>query len=82
MENIEVLLRIRPISPSEQLSDMSIWEANGNTVGIPNERYEELVRMRKMMPGLKNAFNFSKYINMKFPFFLFYFSYFRIIMNT
>ena len=62
MENIEVLLRIRPISSAEQFSDIPIWEANNNTVGIPNEKYDDLVRARKLMPGLKNVFNFSKQI--------------------
>lgn len=61
MENIEVILRIRPINTSEINSlDTEIWETdNQDMVGIPTDKYNDLVRMRKIAPGQKNLFNFS-----------------------
>ena len=64
MENIEVAIRIRPINFSElSNNDMEIWDSlSEQTIGISNDKYNELLRCRKIIPGQKTSYNFSKFL--------------------
>ena len=63
MENIEVGIRIRPINITEiSCNDLEIWDSLApQTIGISNEKYNELLRFRKIVPGQKTSFNFSNF---------------------
>ena len=62
MENIEVLLRIRPVNASENNSgDLDIWNVvNNNSIYIHQDRYLDLIKTRKVNPGQNISFTFSK----------------------
>ena len=64
MENIEVVLRIRPMMPAERESqDIEIWTiAQDNTVKICPQKYQDLVRMKRIVPAIKTEYTFSKYL--------------------
>lgn len=61
MENIEVAIRIRPINFSElSANDLDIWDAlSPQTIGVPTEKNNDLIRYRKIVPGQKTNYNFS-----------------------
>ena len=61
MENIQVALRIRPQNRKEiEAEDPALWRIKGNQVGIFSEDHMNLVRYRKIKPGQRTTFNFSK----------------------
>ena len=61
MENIDVTVRIRPQNQKEiESNDIEIWsEMSGENIGISLEKYDELIKMRKLIPGQKLQFSFS-----------------------
>lgn len=67
MENIEVAIRIRPINLSELSSnDMDIWDSvNCQAIGIPSDKYNEMLRLRRIVPGQKISYNFSIFFSLK-----------------
>jgi hypothetical protein len=65
MENIEVALRIRPPNQSElERDDPEIWQTiPPNAVSLISERTLDLLKFRKINPGQKTNYAFSKRIN-------------------
>ena len=61
MENIQVVVRIRPANGNERdNNDLEIWSVqNQDTITISNDRFNDLVRMRKFVPGQRVEFTFS-----------------------
>ena len=61
MENIEVAVRIRPQNEKEaENNEIEIWsEINGENLVIPIEKYDELIKLRKIAPGQKTNYTFS-----------------------
>jgi centromeric protein E len=53
MENIQVIVRVRPSNPMEREgNDLEIWQImQGDTITISADRYNDLVRMRKFLPS-------------------------------
>ena len=61
MENIKVAVRIRPLNKFEkECHDYELFSAiDDETVGFIPERYNELLRMKKILPSQKESFIFS-----------------------
>ena len=60
MENLEVILRIRPKNYSEiELCDPEIWSIYGNSICIYPEKLNELIEMKKILPNQQNFFSLS-----------------------
>ena len=61
MENIEVLVRIRPPNDREiESNDFNVWSGiNTDTIGVSQDKYTELMRQRKLVPGQKIQFTYS-----------------------
>ncbi|CAD8123780.1 unnamed protein product [Paramecium sonneborni] len=62
MENIQVVVRIRPSNVLEKdNNDLEIWSVqNQDTITISNDRFNDLVRMRKFVPGQRVEFTFNQ----------------------
>ena len=56
-----MLVRIRPSNGAERDSnDLEIWSVMGSdTITITNDRFNDLVRMRKFVPGQRVEFTFN-----------------------
>ena len=60
MENIQVIVRVRPTNPLEKSdNDLEIWHINGESISIATERYTDLVRMRKFLSSQRVEFSFN-----------------------
>jgi centromeric protein E len=65
MENIQVIVRVRPSNPTEREgNDLEIWQTVGDTITISTDRYNDLVRMRKFLPSQRVEFSFSTYLQL------------------
>ncbi|CAD8207126.1 unnamed protein product [Paramecium octaurelia] len=67
MENIQVVVRIRPSNGAERdNNDLEIWSVqNQDTITISNDRFNDLVRMRKFVPGQRVEFTFNQCFDSK-----------------
>ncbi|CAD8109570.1 unnamed protein product [Paramecium primaurelia] len=67
MENIQVVVRIRPSNSTERdNNDLEIWSVqNQDTITISNDRFNDLVRMRKFVPGQRVEFTFNQCFDSK-----------------
>ncbi|CAD8104773.1 unnamed protein product [Paramecium primaurelia] len=67
MENIQVVVRIRPSNVLEKdNNDLEIWSVqNQDTITISNDRFNDLVRMRKFVPGQRVEFTFNQCFDQK-----------------
>jgi hypothetical protein len=61
MENIQVVLRVRPQNPHESEShDPEIWQVySSNTIAIDPTKQDDLIRSRKIGIGHRTQFSFS-----------------------
>lgn len=62
MENIQVVLRVRPQNPKEvECSDPEVWRvAKENTAYIDPDKHMELVNNKKLGVGHRAHFSYSK----------------------
>ncbi|KRX00715.1 P-loop containing nucleoside triphosphate hydrolase [Pseudocohnilembus persalinus] len=63
MENIQVSARIRPINNNERNQlEVDLWknEPQTNTISASQDSYNELIRLRKMIPGQKTTYTLDK----------------------
>ena len=61
MENIAVAVRIRPQNQREaDAGEISIWSTTGkDSILVKEEKYNELLNQRKIIPGQKTDFTYS-----------------------
>jgi centromeric protein E len=67
MENIQVIVRVRPSNPFERVEkDLEIWDIQGGEViSIAADRYQDLVRNRKFLPSQRVEFSFNHCFDQK-----------------
>ena len=60
MENIQVILRIRPPNPNEvETNDQEVWQVFSNTVSVTQSLQEDLFKTRKIGSGSRTEFTYN-----------------------